>query len=122
MRWTVEEERKHLPVVKANFALQLPDDSSNITTPSITNEMNRSIASTMNANPLRNPVQLGAHGSACVRASSLLMRHCFCVSYRPSRSVWSGAIASVMTRLCASVQALHWRVVVPVGDGDGAVV
>ena len=38
----VEEERNHLPVVKANFALQLPDDSSNITTPSITNEMIRS--------------------------------------------------------------------------------
>ena len=48
--------------------------------------------------------------------------HSFCVSCRPSRRVWSGAIASVLTRLCASVQGLHWRVVVPVGGGDGTVV
>ena len=48
--------------------------------------------------------------------------HWFCVSCRPSRRVWSGAIASVLTRLCASVQALHWRVVVQVGGGDGRVV
>ena len=76
------------------------------------------------SDPLRSPVQLGAHGSACVRARSLLMSdvYCFCVSCRPSRRVWSGAIASVLTRLCASVQALHWRVVVPYGLGDGKVV
>ena len=48
--------------------------------------------------------------------------HSFCVSCHVSRHVWSGAIASVLTRLCASVQALHWRVVVPYGLGDGNVV
>ena len=48
--------------------------------------------------------------------------HSFCASYRPSCRGWSDAIASVLTRLCASVRALHRRVVVPVGGGDGTVV
>ena len=48
--------------------------------------------------------------------------HSFCASYRPSCRGWSDAIASVLTRLCASVRALHGRVVVPVGGGDGTVV
>ena len=48
--------------------------------------------------------------------------HSFCASYRPVCRGWSDAIASVLTRLCASVRALLWRVVVPVGGGDGAVV
>ena len=72
------------------------------------------------ADPLHNLVQLGAHAIACVLACSLLMSSLvYLVSYscRPSRRVWSDAIASVLTRLCASVQGLHWRVVVPVGGG-----
>ena len=48
--------------------------------------------------------------------------HSFCASYRPSCRGWSDAIASVLTRLCASVRALHRSVVVPVGGGDGTVV
>ena len=74
------------------------------------------------SDPLRSPVQLGAHGSACVRACCLLMSQLLCLVSCPSHRVWSGAIASVLTRLCASVQALHWRVVVPYGLGDGKVV
>ena len=41
----------------------------------------------------------------CVLAACVC--HCFCASCRPSRRVWSGATASVLTRLCASVQGLH---------------
>ena len=82
----------------------------------------------VSADPLHNLVQLGAHAIACVLACSLLMSPLLylvsslapCLVRR--RRVWSDAIASVLTRLCASVQALHWRVVVPVGGGDGTVV
>ena len=48
--------------------------------------------------------------------------HSFCASCRPSRRVWSDANTRVLTRLCASVRALHRRTVVPVGGGDGTVV
>ena len=79
------------------------------------------------ADPLRNPVQLGAHyrhASACVRARCMLMSQLLHIvsSLAPCLVTWSGAIASVLTRLRASVQALHWRVVVPYGLGDGKVV
>ena len=72
--------------------------------------------------PLHNLVQLGAHAIACVLACSLLMSPLLYLVYRPSRRVWSHAIAIVLTQLCASMQGLHWRVVVPVGGGDGTVV
>ena len=74
------------------------------------------------AYPLRNPVQLGALASAFVLARCMLMSPLLYLVSSLAPCLVRHAIASVLTRLCASVQGLHWRVVVLVGGGDGTVV
>ena len=74
------------------------------------------------ADPLHNLVQLGASASACVLARCLLMSQLLCLVSSLAPCLVTGAIASVLTQLCGPVQALHWRVVAPVGGGDGTVV
>ena len=76
------------------------------------------------ADPLHDLVQLGAHAIACVLARSLLMSPLLYLvsSLAPCLVRRNRERAELLTRLCASVQGLHWRVVVPVGGGDGTVV
>ena len=76
------------------------------------------------SDPLRSPVQLGAHGSACVRACCLLMSQLLCLvsSLAPCLVRRDRERADAAVRVRGSVQGLHWRVVVPVGGGDGTVV
>jgi hypothetical protein len=74
--------------------------------------------------PLRNPEQLGAHGSACVRARCLLMSQLLCLasSLAPCLVRRDRERPDAVVRVRAS--SPHWRVVVPYGlhVGDGTVV
>ena len=74
--------------------------------------------------PLRNPVQLGALASAFVLARCMLISPLVYLvsSLAPCLVRRNRERAELLTRLCASVQGLHWRIVVPVEGGDGTVV
>ena len=77
------------------------------------------------ADPLLNPVQLGAHGSAGVRARSLLMSLLLCLvsSLAPClvRRDRERPDAVVRARASSPLR-IGSRVVVPHGLGDGTVV
>ena len=74
------------------------------------------------ADPLGNPVQLGVSASAFVRARCVLMSLLLCLVSSLALCLVRRDCERADAAMCGPVQALHWRVVVPVGGGDGRVV